>query len=154
MSIWMKSYLASSEIYLNSRRAMRHSSDWLRESRVDLSVWTKCSAAYPITLVSIRLSSLFVNFWKLAQSSSFYGKSSGPWRTSSFVTTVYIAPHLRTLFAMAITDSPYKLDKPERVHDLLKAERGDDCAGCRVVGKSLHTHQFPNIRCYLKCPLR
>jgi hypothetical protein len=32
------------------------------------------------------------------------------------------------------TDSAYKLDKPERLDDLLKADRGDDCTPCRVVG--------------------
>jgi hypothetical protein len=32
------------------------------------------------------------------------------------------------------TDSPHKLDRPEKLDDLLKADRGDDCAGCRIIG--------------------
>ncbi|KAH8670954.1 hypothetical protein BX600DRAFT_509675 [Xylariales sp. PMI_506] len=32
------------------------------------------------------------------------------------------------------TDTPHKLDKPEKLDDLLRADRGDDCLPCRVVG--------------------
>ncbi|KAI0134453.1 hypothetical protein BJ170DRAFT_609950 [Xylariales sp. AK1849] len=31
-------------------------------------------------------------------------------------------------------DTPYKLDKPEKLDNLLKADRGEDCLPCRVVG--------------------
>ncbi|KAK9782812.1 hypothetical protein AB5N19_09395 [Seiridium cardinale] len=31
-------------------------------------------------------------------------------------------------------ESAHKLDKPEKLNDLLKADRGDDCAGCRIIG--------------------
>lgn len=33
------------------------------------------------------------------------------------------------------TPSVHALDKPEKLQDLLKADRGDDCTPCRVVGK-------------------
>jgi hypothetical protein len=32
------------------------------------------------------------------------------------------------------TDTPYKLDKPEKLDDLLKADRAEDCTSCRAVG--------------------
>jgi hypothetical protein len=31
-------------------------------------------------------------------------------------------------------ETAYKLDKPEKLDDLLKADRGEDCVSCRVVG--------------------
>ncbi|KAK8044726.1 hypothetical protein PG993_004750 [Apiospora rasikravindrae] len=33
------------------------------------------------------------------------------------------------------TPSVHALEKPEKLQDLLKADRGDDCTPCRVVGK-------------------
>lgn len=35
------------------------------------------------------------------------------------------------------TPSVHALEKPEKLQDLLKADRGDDCTPCRVVGKFL-----------------
>ncbi|KAI1850649.1 hypothetical protein JX265_004359 [Neoarthrinium moseri] len=32
------------------------------------------------------------------------------------------------------TDTAYKLDKPEKLNDLLKADGADDCGSCRVIG--------------------
>ncbi|KAF3000650.1 hypothetical protein G7054_g5988 [Neopestalotiopsis clavispora] len=32
------------------------------------------------------------------------------------------------------TETPYKLDKPEKLNDLLRADGADDCAGCRIIG--------------------
>ena len=32
--------------------------------------------------------------------------------------------------------SIHALDKPERLEDLLRQDRGDDCLGCRIVGES------------------
>ena len=29
------------------------------------------------------------------------------------------------------------LDKPEKLNDLLKEDRGDDCAACRIIGEFL-----------------
>ncbi len=34
-------------------------------------------------------------------------------------------------------DSIRSLDKPEKLQDLLKEDRGDDCLSCRIVGESL-----------------
>ncbi|KAH6655765.1 hypothetical protein BKA67DRAFT_561812 [Truncatella angustata] len=31
-------------------------------------------------------------------------------------------------------ESTYKLDKPEKLNELLKADGGDDCTGCKVIG--------------------
>lgn len=48
---------------------------------------------------------------------------------------VHLAPEDRTQSTMARdTETPYKLDKPEKLNDLLRADGADDCAGCRIVG--------------------
>lgn len=44
--------------------------------------------------------------------------------------------------------SVQSLDKPEKLQDLLKEDRGDDCLSCRIVGKT--TTQSPlTLKIYL-----
>ncbi|KAK7932340.1 hypothetical protein PG985_003052 [Apiospora marii] len=43
------------------------------------------------------------------------------------------------------TPSVHALEKPEKLQDLLKADRGDDCTPCRVVGKFFALFRNDNV---------
>ena len=45
--------------------------------------------------------------------------------------------------------SVHHLDKPEKLQDLLKEDRGDDCLSCRIVGKSRSHNADPTHPDYI-----
>jgi hypothetical protein len=47
---------------------------------------------------------------------------------------------------MAKDDLPSlkSLEKPERLHDILKQDREDDCTSCKIVGESQSFSFFPS----------